>query len=127
LRQRYDNRETLDVQNEYDVQDLMHALLRLSLDDVRPEEWTPSYAGRAARMDFLLKSEEAVIETKMGRKGLTHEELGNELIVDIARYKAHSSCTILYCFVYDPDDIIRNPRGIEGDLSRKHTCFKLLL
>ncbi|MCZ8227650.1 MAG: hypothetical protein O9249_00855, partial [Burkholderiaceae bacterium] len=45
LRDRYSGRPTLDVNDEYDVQDLMHALLRLHFDDVRPEEWVPSYAG----------------------------------------------------------------------------------
>jgi len=117
LRQRYDGRTTLDIQDEYDVQDLLHALLRLYFDDVRSEEWTPSYAGKSSRMDFLLKAEQCVVETKMARKGLTNKEIGDELIVDIERYKAHPDCKELWCFVYDPNGYIRNPRGIEGDLS----------
>ena len=62
LRSRYAGRPTLDVQDEYDVQDLMHALLCLHFVDVRPEEYTPSYAGKASRMDFLLKQESIVVE-----------------------------------------------------------------
>ncbi|MGJ4748586.1 hypothetical protein ACQV5M_19650, partial [Leptospira sp. SA-E8] len=54
LRERHSSRPTLDVNDEYDVQDLMHALLRLHFDDVRSEEWVPSYAGAASRTDFLL-------------------------------------------------------------------------
>lgn len=46
----------LFLEDEYDVQDLPHALLLLYFDDVRAEEWTPSYAGKSARMDFLLKT-----------------------------------------------------------------------
>lgn len=42
LRSRHSHRETLQVVDEYDVQDLLHALLTLEHDDVRPEEWTPS-------------------------------------------------------------------------------------
>lgn len=57
LRQRHSARPTLDISDEYDVQDFLHALLRLFFDDVRAEEWTPSYAGQSARMDFLLKNE----------------------------------------------------------------------
>jgi hypothetical protein len=45
LRERRENRPTLDVVDEYDVQDLFHALLRIDFDDVRDEEWAPSYAG----------------------------------------------------------------------------------
>ena len=75
LRDRYDNRETLDVADEYDVQDLLHTLLTLYCDDIRPEEWTPSYAGTSSRQDFLLKNEKIVIETKKTRKGLNNKEL----------------------------------------------------
>src|SRR2546425_4837451 len=64
LRSRHDNRATLDVNDEYDVQDLMHALLHLNFNDIRAEEWTPSYAGGSSRMDFLLKQEKIVIEAK---------------------------------------------------------------
>lgn len=52
LRLRRSGRPTLNVEDEYDAQDLLHALLRLHFDDIRLEEWTPSYAGGAARMDF---------------------------------------------------------------------------
>jgi hypothetical protein len=120
LRERHDGRSTIDVADEYDVQDLLHAVLRIFFDDVRPEEWTPSYAGKPARMDFLLPEAETVVETKKTRKGLGTKEIGDELIVDIARYRTHPSCKRLICFVYDPESRISNPRGIENDLSRKH-------
>jgi hypothetical protein len=67
-------------------------------------------------MDFLLKEEEIAIEVKMTRDGLKDKELGDQLIIDIAKYQTHPGCKCLYCFVYDPDGIIRNPRGIEKDL-----------
>ena len=54
LRRRYNNRPTLDIEDEYDVQDLLHSLLRIFFKDIRAEEWTPSYAGSSSRMDFLL-------------------------------------------------------------------------
>jgi hypothetical protein len=53
--------------DEYDVQDIFHALLRLFVDDIREEEWTPSYAGGASRMDFLLPELETVVEIKKTR------------------------------------------------------------
>ena len=65
---------TLDVEDEYDVQDLLHALLRLYFKDIRPEEWTPGYAGTSSSMDFLLHPEEIVIEVKKTRKGLRANE-----------------------------------------------------
>ncbi|CAB3766477.1 hypothetical protein LMG29739_04842 [Paraburkholderia solisilvae] len=117
LRIRRQDRPTLDVNDEYDVQDLFHALLRLAFDDVRPEEWTPSYAGASSRVDFLLPEIEAVVEIKKSREGLNARHLGEQLIVDIAKYKKHPNCRTLFCFVYDPDGRINNPRGIENDLN----------
>ena len=117
LRSRHENRPTLDVRDEYDVQDLLHAILRLEFEDVRPEEYTPSYAGKSSRVDFLLKAEQTVIECKKSRLDLGAKEVGSELIEDIARYNAHPDCSSLVCFVYDPEGRIANPRGLEADLS----------
>lgn len=118
LRSRHEGRDSLDVQDEYDVQDLMHGLLHLFFDDIRPEEWCPSYAAKSSRMDFLLKQEQIVIEIKKTRTGLGAKEVGSQLIEDIARYETHPDCDTLLCFVYDPNGRISNPRGIENDLRR---------
>lgn len=117
LRRRHDNRTTLEIRDEYDVQDLLQGLLRIDFEDIRPEEWTPSYAGGSNRMDFLLKDNEIAIEVKMTRQGIKDKELGEQLIIDIAKYQSHPNCKSLYCFVYDPEGIIRNPRGLEKDLA----------
>ncbi|MDD2754670.1 MAG: DUF2321 domain-containing protein [Methanothrix sp.] len=116
---RHNHRQTLKIEDEYDVQDLLHSLLRLFFDDIRPEEWTPSYAGGSSRMDFLLRNESIVIETKKTRDTLGSKELGDQLIIDIERYQKHTYCKTLICFVYDPDELIANPSGIEKDLNRQ--------
>ena len=118
LRQRHGSRPTLEVSDEYDVQDLIHWLLLLDFEDVRPEEWTPSYAGACSRMDFLLKREKIVLEVKKTRKGLTAGEVGEQLLVDRQRYQAHPDCKMLVCFVYDPEGLVANPRGLENDLAQ---------
>jgi hypothetical protein len=119
LQHRHDNRPPFAIiADEYDVQDLVHALLRIFFDDVRAEEYTPSYAGGSARIDFLLKKEQILIETKKTRAKLRAKELGEELIIDIARYASHPDCKTLYCLVYDPGYHVTNPAGVENDLSR---------
>lgn len=123
LRKRYNNRSTLDVSDEYDVQDLLHCLLKLFYDDIRKEEWTPSYAGKCARQDFLLKKEKCVIEVKKTRQGLTEKELGDELLIDISRYKVHPDCSSLICFIFDPDSRISNPIGFIEDLEKSNEGF----
>jgi hypothetical protein len=125
LRNRYNGRNTLEIEDEYDVQDLLHALLRLFFSDIRNEEWTPSYAGGSSRMDFLLKEEKIVIEVKKTRKGLGDKELGKQLIEDKEKYKAHPDCKKLICFTYDPEGRIVNPKGIQNDLNRQEPEFEV--
>ena len=115
LRERRKSRSTLDVNDEYDVQDLGHALLMIYFDDIRKEEWAPSYAGGASRMDFFLPEIESVVEIKMTRESMTAKQLGEQLIVDIAKYEAHPGCR---CLIALSMILIANPRGIENDLSK---------
>ncbi|MDX6370359.1 MAG: hypothetical protein QOG93_1861 [Gaiellaceae bacterium] len=120
LAKRGRNRAPLIVEDEYDLQLVVHALLRLFFDDVRPEDYVADHAGSRSRVDFLLKAERIVLETKMTRRGLGSREVGEELIVDIERYKRHPDCEALVALVFDPDRLIKNRRAIEHDLSRKH-------
>jgi hypothetical protein len=119
LRNRHSDRPTLEIEDEYDVQDLFHALLKVEFDDIRPEEWTPSYAGRSARTDFLLKQEKVIVEIKKTRKDLSDKEIGEQLIIDIERYQAHPDCKTVVCFVYDPEGRMGNPEGIIKDLESR--------
>lgn len=118
LRNRHDSRPEFEVNDEYDVQDLLHAILKLHFKDVREEEYTPSYAGSSSRVDFLLKNEQVVIEVKKTRQGLADKHIGEQLILDVAHYRNHPDCKGLICFVYDPDNRVKNPRGLESDLRR---------
>jgi hypothetical protein len=120
MRVRHGSRTPLEINDEYDVQDLLHALLMIFFDDIRDEEWTPSYAGASSRMDYLLPGLGMAVEVKKSRQALIARVLGDELLVDIAKYQKHPQCRKLLCFVYDPDGLISNPRGIESDLSKRH-------
>ena len=69
-------------------------------------------------MDFLLKEEKIIIEAKMARANHAAKEISEELIIDASRYKAHQDCKTLVCLVYDPNNHIKNPRGVERDLAK---------
>jgi hypothetical protein len=68
-------------------------------------------------MDFLLKREQTVVETKMTRQGLDQRKVVEELVIDKAHYRAHPDCKTLVCFVYDPAQLLANPDALEADLS----------
>lgn len=111
---RYQKRDTLEIKDEYDVQDLLQGILRLFIDDVRPEDYVPSYAGGNSRTDFYLPQYNTYIETKMTRNGLQDREVGEQLAIDIARYG--DRCQTLICFIYDKGSLLSNPYGLISDL-----------
>jgi hypothetical protein len=125
LRSRHDDRATLTIEDEYDAQDLFHSLLKLHFDDVRAEEWTPSYAGGSSRVDFLLKDEQIIVELKKTRASLRDRNIGEQLIIDVTRYRSHPDCRALVCFVYDPEGRVGNPVGLERDLESTSTNLKV--
>ena len=124
LQERQREREPLGMKDEYDVQDLLQGLLRMYFEDVRSEEYCPSYAGTKPRIDFLLKREKIAIEAKMTSKRHRRKKVREELILDKEYYSKKEGCKVLYCMVYDPEEWIKNPRGFEDDLSEKEQNFQ---
>ena len=105
------------MEDEYDVQDFLHGLLRVFFDDVRPEDFSPERAGARSRIDFVLKQERIVVEAKMTRAGLGAANIGEQLIIDTERYRSHPDCDALVALVYDPEKHVPNRRTLETDLS----------
>ena len=110
------NLQVLSFDSEYDIQDLLHSQLRPWIADIRPEEFTPSYAGTNTRMDFLLPMHKLVIETKRVRDKSHAKKVGDELIIDIEHYRRHPEAEHLWCVIYDPQLFILNPKGLSSDL-----------
>lgn len=108
--------QSLSFDSEYDIQDLLHSQLRPWVADIRPEEFTPSYAGSSTRMDFLLPAHQLVIETKRIRDRSHAKKVGDELIIDIEHYRRHPDCFRLWCVIYDQLQLIPNPSGLVTDL-----------
>jgi len=100
--------EPIHVKNEYDVQDFLRCQLRTHFETVQPEEWIPEYLGSQARIDFVLPDHGIAIECKMTRETLKQKKLGEELIVDCARYSQKENINTLVCFIYDPEYFIKN-------------------
>jgi hypothetical protein len=124
---RHANRDTLKVNDEYDFQDLLHSLLRLFFDDIRPEDWVPSYAGGSSRIDFVLPEPRLALELKHSRPSMNAKALGDELLIDIERYEKHPGVETLFCLVLDRDGHINNPRGIESDLTKVHNRLRVIV
>lgn len=105
------------VENEADLQVLVHSCLRLIYEDVRPEDYVPGHGGARSRVDFMLPQTGIVVETKMTRETLKDKKVGDELIVDWERYSNHPACRGIFALVYDPERWLQNPAGLQADLS----------
>ena len=123
LRLRGEYRATLNVEDEFDAQDLLHALLRVQFDDIGTDEWTPSYSSGAPRTTFLLNDSRMAVIVKKTRPGLTANDLTDQLRIDAEQYRSHDRCALLLCFIYDPEGRIGNPRGLESNLTNVSDSF----
>ena len=125
LRLRKEYRPTLEITDEYDLQDLFYALLRLQFDEVGTEEWTPPYADGARRTSYLLDWEKTVVVVKQTRSGLTSRDIAEQIATDKAHYSGRPNGATLLCFIYDPDGRVGNPRGLEADLSTVGDTYRV--
>jgi hypothetical protein len=116
LRLRGEYRATLDIEDELDAQDLLHALLRLYFDDIETNEWVPSYTNGTPRTVFLLNDSRLAVVVKKTRTGLNIKDLTEQLHIDVEHCRTLKRCSTLLYFVYDPEGRIGNPRGLETDL-----------
>lgn len=117
LRLRGDDRTTLDVQDEQDVHDLLYTLLRYEFDEVAQTEWPASRPATAPRAVSLLPRHRLAVLAKMTRSGLGPREIAEQLTAEAASFPAAGHQT-LFCFIYDPEGRIGNPRGLEAELTR---------
>ncbi|MEK7294606.1 MAG: hypothetical protein AAB049_06475 [Nitrospirota bacterium] len=119
LRLRHEGRPTLEVEDEYDAQDVVHALLCLEFDEIRRETWQPGYAGGAAHTYFVAPRDRIVIEVKKTRQGVGAKEIAGQLEHDTLYYWTHPDCQTVFCFVYDPEARVGDPYGLEKTLTRQ--------
>jgi REase_DpnII-MboI len=125
LRLRGEYRATLSVEDEFDAQDLLHALLRIQFDDIGTDEWMPSYAEGAPRTTLLLNDGRLAVIVKKTRPGLNAKDLGDQLRVDVERYRSRDRCTALLCFMYDTEGRIGNPRSLEASFTNVNESFMI--
>ena len=117
LRLRKDYRATLEVEDDYDLQDLLCALLKVEFDEVGTDEWTPPYTGGALRTTLFLNRDQIAVVAKKTRPGLTTKELVDQVAADSAYYRAQDKCAVLFCFIYDPEGRIGSPKRLETNLT----------
>ncbi len=117
LRLRKEYRPTIEITDEYDLQDLFYALLRLQFEEVGTEEWVPDYANGARRTSYLLDWDRIVVVVKQTRSGIGAKDLSDQVKSDATHYATRPNGITMVCFIYDPEGRVGNPRGLEADLT----------
>jgi hypothetical protein len=125
LQQRHGNRPPFTVQDEYDVCDLLRALLASEHDLVEAVEWIPPYVDEKPRSDLFLRFEKIVVEGRMSGETFGEKELREQLAVDIRHYETLPACEMLVCFVYDPHGFFNPPGPIEDALRKDDRQFSV--
>lgn len=117
LAARQRSRPPFIIVNEYDLQDLLFALLRSVFDDARREEWTPQRAGSAKRIDLVPRKIGVVLETKYVRDQRHARQVADDLRIDFECYHAHQHCKHLIALVWDPNRHIADASQFSTDRS----------
>lgn len=115
LRRRGEERATIEVEDQRDVQDLLEILLSVEFDEILMLEWAPPYLDGARRTDLVVPQEGIVISVRRTRPGAGSKLIAEHIAADARHYMAEPSCKTLFCFVYDPEGRIGNPQSLERE------------
>lgn len=91
-----------EVNDEYDVQDLLYTVFKPVFQAIIDEDYTPKLAGSSKRIDLVIPNENIVIEVKYIRKNDKVVDFIKQLNEDISSYQRHPNTQTLYGFVFDP-------------------------
>jgi hypothetical protein len=117
LSERQRGRPPYVIENEYDVQDLLFAMLRSVFEDARREDWTPKLAGASKRIDVVVPSVDVVVEAKFVRDVRHAKKVGDELRVDFESYHSHPHCKHLIALVHDPSQHLPDAEQFGNELT----------
>jgi hypothetical protein len=118
IEERYNERSTIIIKDEYDTQDLLKTLLSIEFESIQDEEYSPSFAGKRSRIDFFLRIENIGIEVKKVRDKSHSKSINEEIIIDKECYSKLPGIENLYFFIYDPEFYLTNRKDLVEDLEK---------
>ena len=117
LAKRRKGKAVINVEDEYDVQDILYVGLKASFPDLEREDPTPKDMGASKRVDLLSAAHKIVVEVKMVRDQKHAQEVFDEIKIDVQSYHTHPACQELVIFVYDPQKLIPSALHKEKEFS----------
>ena len=105
--------KNIQIQNEYDLQHLVYAVLKPLCADMRAEVVEDNGCGMV-RSDIKIPSLRTIIETKCTRANMSLKKLTEEIEADIVHYEAD----YIYFYIYDKEKIIKNRQAFQTTFHR---------
>lgn len=92
-----------EINDEYDVQDLLYLILKATFPNLKDEDPIPKVGGKSTKIDLIIRKENILIEVKMLKKSDRDElKIIEELKIDFESYHECHWLKKLFCFIYDP-------------------------
>ena len=115
-------RNTLEVNDEFDLQDFLRAVLRMEFADLIHEDPLPKVASLSGRIDFALRDQKIYIELKVFEsESYWKNTMSKDIASKIDRYGRSHECDLLIFFIYDPTQAMRDAARIEKELTNERS------
>lgn len=108
-----DNLQQIKIENEYDLQHLLYAVLKPLYPDIRKEVAEDSGVGMI-RSDLKIPCLNSVVEAKCTREKMSLKKLTEEIEADMVHYSEEH----IVFFVYDKAKIIKDKQSYENYFNR---------
>lgn len=120
LLHRRKGKPTIEIHDEYDMQDILHVILKPHFPTIKIEEVVTGHsASNFLKIDFVLSNIKVAIECKCIRNKEHTKNITKELNDDIQTYHKHVDCSHLIFFIYDKDMLINDPDTLEDSYSKE--------
>jgi len=107
------------IDDEYDVQDLLYAMLKPLIPDLNDENPTPKTAGDSGRVDLCSNQHNFIIEIKHAKSSDRLNRISQECRERIIKYKDYPNLKWMIFFIYDPSHFIADRHNFQTDFSAK--------
>lgn len=103
IKNRRKDHPNFEIEDEYDVQDILYVILKSVFPNLRDEDAIPKVGAKTSKIDLIIREETILIEVKMIKEKDSNEtHFIEQLKVDFESYHECKWLRKLFCFVYDP-------------------------
>ena len=120
---------SFNIIDEYDVQDLLYVILKSVYPKLITEDPIAKIGSKSTKIDLILRGQGILIEVKIiNTTGNSENKIIDDLKKDIESYHANKGLKTLICFVYDPQNLIKdehNIKQLEGQRTKIEHTFEV--